>query len=145
MTTQDANRHSGVAENSRSIDVSKQDALTAELTGRRSQATTIAVFFSRVAQSFAAAVRIISLQGELSRNYAHLHRLDDRMLADIGIDRDNLAISLQRQRDRTKTGMSTSSPAGVGSIPASVCQPPVSGAQIPANGTGTGEKISRAA
>lgn len=80
------------------------DTITAELNGRRAQAQAIAAAMGQITSpiigAFRSLVRFWNEQGDVSRAYSQLRRFDDRMLADIGLDRGNLLASLQQYNDQ---------------------------------------------
>jgi uncharacterized protein YjiS (DUF1127 family) len=97
------------------------DTVTAELNGRRAQAQAIAAAVGQITAPIANAlrslVRLWNEQGDVSRAYSQLKRFDDRMLADIGLDRDNLLASLQQYRAQPSDIAATPAPR-VGSVEA---------------------------
>ena len=84
--------------------VTTVDTISAELVGRRAQAGAIASAAEQIVAPIVAGFRFLARawahQGDVSRAYAQLKRFDDRMLADIGLDRANLLASLQQSQTR---------------------------------------------
>lgn len=101
--------------------VTSSDRLTAELQGRRAQANAMASAIGQILAPITAGFRSLaqawSRQGDVSRAYSQLKRFDDRMLADIGLDRANLLASLQhREVMSSQTTPPVAEPTAVAAI-----------------------------
>lgn len=86
------------------------DPVAAELQGRRAQAIAMAVAIGQIVAPITAAFRSLARawahQGDVARAYSQLRRFDDRMLADIGLDRANLLASLQQREALNRQAIS---------------------------------------